>query len=72
MDVGKRIARLRLRAGLTQAELARLASVDQQNLSKIERGAIVPRLDTAMKIARSLRVSLSRMVGERETRRVAP
>jgi transcriptional regulator with XRE-family HTH domain len=37
----------RLRAGLTQHELARRAGVSQPALARIESGRVVPRVDTA-------------------------
>jgi len=44
------IRRLRLRAGLTQKELARRAGVSQSLVARIERGDINPRLSTLKKI----------------------
>ena len=48
------IGELRKAAGLTQAELAQMSGVDQSNISKIERGAKQPLLDTARRIAAAL------------------
>ena len=42
----------RLRAGLTQHELARRASISQPSLARIELGRVTPRLDTASRILR--------------------
>lgn len=40
----------RLRAGLTQQELARRAGISQPALARIERGRVTPRLDTVAKL----------------------
>ncbi len=42
----------RLRAGLTQRELARRAGISQPALARIECGHVVPRLDTAARLLR--------------------
>lgn len=48
------IARARLAAGLSQAELADRAGTAQAVISRIERGVVSPSLDTFAKIARGL------------------
>jgi len=48
------IRRHRLRAGLTQAELALRAHISQPALSQIERGITRPKLDTLKRIAKIL------------------
>ena len=48
----------RLRAGLTQEELARRAGVSQPSLARIEGGHVVPRLDTATRLLRECGMSL--------------
>jgi len=45
---------LRLRAGLTQTELARRAGVSQSLIARIESGKVNPRVSTLMKIYRAL------------------
>ena len=42
----------RLRAGLTQQELARRAGISQPALARIESGRVVPRVDTAARLFR--------------------
>jgi transcriptional regulator with XRE-family HTH domain len=42
----------RLRAGLTQQELARRAGISQPALARIECGHVIPRLDTADRVLR--------------------
>lgn len=55
MSVGKNIKRFRLEAGLTQAQLAKNARIDQSGLSKIEREDNENiTLPTLRKIARAL------------------
>jgi transcriptional regulator with XRE-family HTH domain len=48
----KAIRLCRLRAGLTQQELARRAGISQPALARIESGRVVPRVDTATRILR--------------------
>jgi len=48
------IRRLRLKAGLTQKELAKRAGVSQSLIARIERGDINPRLSTLRKIVEVL------------------
>lgn len=42
----------RLRAGLTQQELARRTGISQPSLARIESGRVIPRLDTATRLLR--------------------
>jgi len=48
----------RLRAGLTQQQLARKAGISQPALARIESGRVVPRLDTAQRILRACGITL--------------
>jgi transcriptional regulator with XRE-family HTH domain len=48
----------RLRAGLTQRELARRADVPQPAISRIERGHVSPRLETLDTLLRSCGMAL--------------
>ncbi len=48
----------RLRAGLTQQELARRAGISQPSLARIEAGGVNPRLDTAMRLLRECGMGL--------------
>ncbi|MCD6514313.1 MAG: CBS domain-containing protein [Candidatus Odinarchaeota archaeon] len=46
----KDIKKMRLKAGLTQAELAKMAGVSQSLIARIESGSVDPRLSTLKKI----------------------
>lgn len=59
-----RIAELRRLAGLTQEGLARKANMSVSTIQKLESGQFRPRLDTALQIARALRVSVDDLFGE--------
>ena len=48
----------RLRAGLTQAELARRAEISQPALARIEAGRVQPRVDTVTRLLRECGLSL--------------
>jgi transcriptional regulator with XRE-family HTH domain len=52
--LGVRLARQRLEAGLTQAELAGLMGTTQSALSRVESGTVVPTLDMIDRYARAL------------------
>lgn len=58
-----RLRELREARGLSQSQLAQLVGVDQSDLSHIEAGRHDPRLDTALKLARALGVSVEELVG---------
>ena len=59
MRIGNAISEARNRKGLTQTELARLANVDQSDLSKIECGESNPTIGTLDTIAKALGCSIS-------------
>jgi transcriptional regulator with XRE-family HTH domain len=58
---GENLERLRDRAGLTQAELGYRASLHRTEISLLERGKRLPRIDTAVKLAGCLSVSLDEL-----------
>ena len=66
MDVAERFAEnlLRLRQGrkLSQEELAARASVHRTQISLMESGKRLPRLDTLIKLAGALEVEIPRLV----------
>jgi transcriptional regulator with XRE-family HTH domain len=61
--VGRRIAKLRRAAGLTQEELARKINVSHDAVRKWETGRREPGLHMAEKLARALRCSIDDLCG---------
>lgn len=59
---GSLLRKMRLEAGLTQSELARLVGVSQAHIAKIESGKVDPRLSTVNKI---LQILTSRQRGKK-------
>jgi len=60
----KNLKRLRLKKGWSQERLAREAGISYITLVKIERGNIQnPKLETLMKLAKALGVSIDKLVG---------
>ena len=55
--LGKRVREYRNRANITQNELAEKAQIDNNNLSRIERGETTPTLETVLKIANALNIT---------------
>jgi transcriptional regulator with XRE-family HTH domain len=58
-SVGSAIRQLRLREGLTIAQVSELAGISRGMLSKIETGSTMAGMDTLARIARTLGVSMS-------------
>jgi transcriptional regulator with XRE-family HTH domain len=54
---GDNLARHRKRADLSQEELSHLASLHRTEVSQLERGLRIPRIDTLVKLTASLEVS---------------
>ena len=65
--LGQRILALRSRAGLSQHAVARRAGLDPSYLSRIENGRVRPKVGTAMKVAKALRVSANDLLGPSPT-----
>jgi DNA-binding XRE family transcriptional regulator len=65
-EFGVRLTRFRERAKLSITQLARYAGVDYMQISRYEKGATVPSLDTAVKIAQTLPRSPGSSVGRAE------
>jgi transcriptional regulator with XRE-family HTH domain len=59
---GDNLARLRREAGLSQDELSARASVHRTEISQLERGLRIPRIDTVVKLAGSLEVSCGELL----------
>ncbi len=62
-DIGGRIRALRLERGMTQRQLADRSGLSEATvIGRIERGEQVPRLNTAVALARALSVHLNELV----------
>ena len=62
--LAKNIRNLRIKKGLSQEKLARLADISNNTLVKIEMGmAKEPTITTVIKIANALDVSIDELVG---------
>ena len=59
---GDNLIRTRKLADVSQDELAVMASVHRTEISQIERGLRVPRIDTLIKLAASLEVSADELL----------
>ena len=68
--LGERIRALRRDRGVTLEDLAGRSGVSRAMISKLERGEKNPTLVVAAKVAEGLGVSLSRLVGVEERRKV--
>ena len=66
MDYGKRIRELRMRVGLTQAQLAKKSGLLQSQVSMIETGDRGLSVKTADKIAQALGITLNALFEESE------
>lgn len=65
-EFAQRLREKRSARGLTQTRLAELLEVSPRVYNRWERGAAVPRLDTLVKVAEILEVSLDELVGRKE------
>lgn len=61
-EVGRRIAQLRARTGVSARVLAECADMDLTNYQRIERGAGNPTISTLLQIATALEVDVSELV----------
>jgi transcriptional regulator with XRE-family HTH domain len=60
----KNLKKLRLKKGWSQEKLAREAGISYQTLIKIERGYVKnPKLETLIKLAKALGVSIDKLLG---------
>lgn len=63
----RNLKKLRNKKGWSQERLAREAGISYNTLIKIERGGIKnPRLETLIKLAKALGVSLDKLVGSQK------
>ena len=66
-SVGRRIARLRKNAGLTQLELSAMIDINEKNLSSIERGKNGVSMETLIALCKALKASSDYILfGEKE------
>ena len=64
--IGSNVRRIRKKKGLTQEKLARLADISLNTLAKIELGfAKKPIIQTVVKLAKALDISIDELVKER-------
>jgi len=66
VHIGKRLKNRRLRAGLTQDELARKAGTTQTTVARIERDAVEPEVTTIRKLARALGTTPADLIPEED------
>lgn len=68
VTLGREIARLRRRIGISQEELGFRAEVHRTYISQLERGLKSPTLGILLKISRALNVPASKIVGHVDRR----
>ena len=61
--IGERIRELRKERGLNQEEISYRAGLHRTEISQLERGLRLPRIDTLIKVAASLVENLEELVG---------
>ena len=61
-QLGAQLRRLRLEAGLTQAELARRTGIHRPNIARVEAGRHTPSLETLARIAAAIGVPTTRVL----------
>jgi len=57
--LGRRLSELREQRGLSQTQLADMATIGRAHLSQIENGAVAARIDTLYAIVQALEINLS-------------
>lgn len=58
MDIGDMITEIRLKFGLTQAQLARKIGTKQPSIARVENGNMLPSLKFLQKISKALKTKL--------------
>ncbi len=61
-EMASRLRKLRKWRGMTQVELAKAAGLSQQYVARLERAMQDPRLSVLERLARALRVKVSRLI----------
>jgi transcriptional regulator with XRE-family HTH domain len=59
--LGRRLAAIREKRGLSQTQLADMADIGRAHLSQIENGAVAARIDTLYALAEVLEMDLSEL-----------
>jgi transcriptional regulator with XRE-family HTH domain len=59
--LGRRLQELRDNRGLSQTQLADMASIGRAHLSQIENGAVAARINTLYAVAKALEMTLEEM-----------
>jgi transcriptional regulator with XRE-family HTH domain len=67
-EIGKKVRKFRKRSGLTLQHLAAQTGFTQSYLSKVENSDKSPPVSTLLRLAKALKVSISDLFGEIETR----
>ncbi|MBA7646660.1 hypothetical protein ES703_54426 [subsurface metagenome] len=68
----KNLKKLRKKKEWSQEKLAREAGISYNTLIKIERGGIKnPRLDTLIKLAKALGVSVDELIGNQKVKKIS-
>lgn len=62
--IGERMRELRKQRGLNQEEMSYRSGLHRTEISQLERGLRLPRVDTLIKVAASLEVGLEKLVGQ--------
>lgn len=71
-QVGRRIARMRQAAGLTQQQLAAMMNVSHQAVSKWESGQALPDIQTLLELTRFFGLTVEQLIVDAETAGPAP
>lgn len=59
-----KLKELRKQKGYTQQKLSLLSEVSQGKISEYEKGEVIPRADTAMRLAEALGCTLDELMGK--------
>jgi len=64
MRIGRSVKQQRVRAFMTQEQLAKAAGISPRQLVRIERNEVEPRFSTILKLGKALSVDPSELVDE--------